>query len=192
MQAAKTALTKDMPERLKKNKMADHHADADGPRRAGPVAGGQDARGIRSGDPDQSCRRSPTAGATGEVREPPACGPAAAPPADQRAPRRASQRSADPFGQSIVHRRLARAKAGSHAATHRPPPNWPAIVAVVTLPVQWGDQDAFGHVNNAVPLRWFEILADSASGRTRLGTPDGRGRTGPAGCFDHVSLPAAD
>ena len=28
--------------------------------------------------------------------------------------------------------------------------------AVVTLPVQWGDQDAFGHVNNAVPLRWFE------------------------------------
>ena len=28
--------------------------------------------------------------------------------------------------------------------------------AVVTLSVQWGDQDAFGHVNNAVPLRWFE------------------------------------
>jgi acyl-CoA thioester hydrolase len=26
----------------------------------------------------------------------------------------------------------------------------------VTLPIQWGDQDAFGHVNNAVPLRWFE------------------------------------
>ncbi|NLF70982.1 MAG: acyl-CoA thioesterase [Candidatus Anammoximicrobium sp.] len=29
-------------------------------------------------------------------------------------------------------------------------------LALVTLPVQWGDQDAFGHVNNAVPLRWFE------------------------------------
>ncbi len=28
--------------------------------------------------------------------------------------------------------------------------------AIVTLPIQWGDQDAFGHVNNAVPLRWFE------------------------------------
>jgi acyl-CoA thioester hydrolase len=28
--------------------------------------------------------------------------------------------------------------------------------AVVTLPVQWGDQDAFGHVNNTVALRWFE------------------------------------
>jgi acyl-CoA thioester hydrolase len=28
--------------------------------------------------------------------------------------------------------------------------------AIVTLTVQWGDQDAFGHVNNAVALRWFE------------------------------------
>jgi acyl-CoA thioester hydrolase len=27
---------------------------------------------------------------------------------------------------------------------------------VVTLPVQWGDQDAFGHVNNTVYLRWCE------------------------------------
>jgi len=24
------------------------------------------------------------------------------------------------------------------------------------LPVQWGDQDAFGHVNNVVYFRWFE------------------------------------
>jgi acyl-CoA thioester hydrolase len=27
---------------------------------------------------------------------------------------------------------------------------------VLTLPVQWGDQDAFQHVNNTVYLRWFE------------------------------------
>ncbi|GIW95386.1 MAG: thioesterase [Pirellulaceae bacterium] len=27
---------------------------------------------------------------------------------------------------------------------------------VIQLPVQWGDQDAMGHVNNTVPLRWFE------------------------------------
>lgn len=27
---------------------------------------------------------------------------------------------------------------------------------VITLPVLWGDQDAFGHVNNTVPIRWFE------------------------------------
>jgi len=26
----------------------------------------------------------------------------------------------------------------------------------ITLPVQWGDQDAFRHVNNTVYLRWFE------------------------------------
>jgi len=26
----------------------------------------------------------------------------------------------------------------------------------VEIPVQWGDQDAFRHVNNAVFLRWFE------------------------------------
>ncbi len=27
---------------------------------------------------------------------------------------------------------------------------------VITLPVLWGDQDAFQHVNNTVYLRWFE------------------------------------
>jgi acyl-CoA thioester hydrolase len=27
---------------------------------------------------------------------------------------------------------------------------------VVTLPVQWGEMDAYQHVNNAVYLRWFE------------------------------------
>ena len=27
---------------------------------------------------------------------------------------------------------------------------------VITVPIQWGDQDAFGHVNNTVPIRWFE------------------------------------
>ncbi len=26
----------------------------------------------------------------------------------------------------------------------------------IALPVQWGDQDAFGHVNNTVYFRWFE------------------------------------
>jgi acyl-CoA thioester hydrolase len=27
---------------------------------------------------------------------------------------------------------------------------------VISLPVLWGDQDAFGHVNNTIPIRWFE------------------------------------
>ncbi len=27
---------------------------------------------------------------------------------------------------------------------------------VIELPVQWGDQDAFGHVNNVIYFQWFE------------------------------------
>ena len=27
---------------------------------------------------------------------------------------------------------------------------------IISWPVQWGDQDAFGHVNNTVFIRWFE------------------------------------
>ena len=38
----------------------------------------------------------------------------------------------------------------------RVPPELADFPTIVTLPVQWGDQDAFDHVNNAVPLRWFE------------------------------------
>lgn len=32
---------------------------------------------------------------------------------------------------------------------------WPVTIE---LPVQWGDMDAFGHVNNVVYLRWFESV----------------------------------
>ena len=34
-----------------------------------------------------------------------------------------------------------------------PPRGHPVSIAI---PVQWGDQDAFGHVNNTVYFRWFE------------------------------------
>lgn len=27
---------------------------------------------------------------------------------------------------------------------------------IVTIPIQWGDQDAFGHVNGVMYFRWFE------------------------------------
>ena len=38
-----------------------------------------------------------------------------------------------------------------------PPSNsLPDFPAVATIPVQWGDQDLFKHVNNAVYFRWFE------------------------------------
>ncbi len=38
----------------------------------------------------------------------------------------------------------------------------------VTLPVQWGDQDAFGHVNNTVYFRWFESARIAYGGRIDL------------------------
>lgn len=36
------------------------------------------------------------------------------------------------------------------------PPELAEYPVVIKLPIQWGDQDAFGHVNNTVPIRWFE------------------------------------
>ncbi len=41
-------------------------------------------------------------------------------------------------------------------ATQGTPPELADYPAIAVVPVQWGDQDAFGHVNNAVALRWFE------------------------------------
>ncbi len=39
---------------------------------------------------------------------------------------------------------------------HPAPPELAAHPVVVQLPIQWGDQDAFGHVNGVVYFRWFE------------------------------------
>lgn len=36
------------------------------------------------------------------------------------------------------------------------PPALAGYPVVLKLPVQWGDQDAFGHVNNVVYFRWCE------------------------------------
>jgi len=42
--------------------------------------------------------------------------------------------------------------------TASPSPNrlLPDFSITIELPILWGDQDAFGHVNNTVPIRWFE------------------------------------
>jgi acyl-CoA thioester hydrolase len=37
-----------------------------------------------------------------------------------------------------------------------PPPELAGQPVIVQLPIQWGDQDAFGHVNGVVYFRWFE------------------------------------
>jgi acyl-CoA thioester hydrolase len=39
----------------------------------------------------------------------------------------------------------------------------------VEIPVQWGDMDAFGHVNNTVYLRWFESARIAYFERLKLG-----------------------
>lgn len=40
----------------------------------------------------------------------------------------------------------------------------------IEIPVWWGDQDAFGHVNNTVFFRWFETARIAYTGR--LGLPE--------------------
>lgn len=50
---------------------------------------------------------------------------------------------------------------------------------VVTLPVQWGDQDAFGHVNGVVYFRWFETARVKYLDQGSLGHLMSRAGTGP-------------
>jgi len=49
----------------------------------------------------------------------------------------------------------------------------------ITLTVQWGDQDAFGHVNNTVYLRWFESARIAYSDRAGLAQLDATQRVAP-------------
>ena len=46
---------------------------------------------------------------------------------------------------------------------------------VLTWPVQWGDQDAFGHVNNVVYFRWMESARIEYFRQAELGTVDDSG-----------------
>jgi acyl-CoA thioester hydrolase len=50
---------------------------------------------------------------------------------------------------------------------------------VITLPVQWGDQDAFLHVNNTVYLRWFESARIAYTGRIGLSDLMATEKVGP-------------
>ena len=40
---------------------------------------------------------------------------------------------------------------------------------VVEIPVEWGDQDAYQHVNNTVSLRWFETARLTYFHHSKLG-----------------------
>lgn len=61
----------------------------------------------------------------------------------------------------------------------RVPPELGDYPTVVTLPIQWGDQDAFGHVNNTVPLRWFETSRIAYLEQCGLGHMMSGGGLGP-------------
>lgn len=50
---------------------------------------------------------------------------------------------------------------------------------VIALPVQWGDQDALGHVNNTVYFRWFESSRIAYTERFALFDTLRRTRVGP-------------
>lgn len=54
--------------------------------------------------------------------------------------------------------------------------NFPVFV---TLPVQWGDQDAFGHVNNTVYFRWFESARIAYADRIGLSELMNTQKVGP-------------
>ena len=56
----------------------------------------------------------------------------------------------------------------------------------VTVPVQWGEMDAFGHVNNARFFTWFE------SARTALFERIGVSIRGPAGVGPILATTACD
>jgi len=50
---------------------------------------------------------------------------------------------------------------------------------VISLPVQWGEQDLFGHVNNTVYFRWFESARIAYLERIGLSQLMERERIGP-------------
>jgi acyl-CoA thioester hydrolase len=50
---------------------------------------------------------------------------------------------------------------------------------VIVLPVQWGDMDAFAHVNNTVYLRWFESARIAYGARIGLWEMKARENIGP-------------
>ena len=50
---------------------------------------------------------------------------------------------------------------------------------ILTLPVQWGDQDAMQHVNNVVYFRWCESARIEYFGRIGLGDRRKADHVGP-------------
>jgi acyl-CoA thioester hydrolase len=56
----------------------------------------------------------------------------------------------------MTSREVNTASTGAERRPTTTPPELADCATIAVVPVQWGDQDAFGHVNNTVALRWFE------------------------------------
>jgi acyl-CoA thioester hydrolase len=56
------------------------------------------------------------------------------------------------------------------------PVRWPVTLEI---PVAWGDMDSFGHVNNAIYLRWFESARIAYFERVALMAEMASAGTGP-------------
>src|SRR5437016_7708691 len=59
------------------------------------------------------------------------------------------------------------------------PPEMADHPVVINWPVQWGDQDAFGHVNNVVYFRWMETARIEYFRRAGIGNARAQQGTGP-------------
>ena len=57
--------------------------------------------------------------------------------------------------------------------------NLPDHPVVISWPVQWGDQDLFGHVNNTVYFRWYESARIAYLDRIGVSEMMNRDRVGP-------------
>jgi len=58
------------------------------------------------------------------------------------------------------------------------PPQLAEFPVVIEQPVQWGEQDAFGHVNNVTHFRWFEtarVAYLERLGMQYMTSPEGKG-----------------
>ena len=59
------------------------------------------------------------------------------------------------------------------------PPELADFPVHLELPVQWGDQDAFGHVNNTVYFRWYESARIVYLERLGMGDKNSASGLGP-------------
>jgi hypothetical protein len=61
----------------------------------------------------------------------------------------------------------------------------------IQLPILWGDQDAFRHVNNTLPIRWFECARIAYLEHSGVDEQLEQLQLGPISGLDHLQLSPA-